>query len=345
MSGRIPTMPQALSELASRFDGQRVMITGGLGFLGSGLARVLAESGARVVVVDALVPTHGGLRSNLAGARDIEVHIGDTRDQPLMRRLAEGADVVFSLAGQTSHLDSMQDPYSDLEHNCRGPVTVLEAVRGVAPAARVVFASTRQLYGRPRYLPVDEAHPVNPVDVNGIHKAAGEEYHRLYGEVYGLRIAVLRLSNTYGPRMRIRDARQTFLGWWIARLLNDEPIEIFGDGEQRRDLNYLDDVLRAFLLAADLEEALGEVFNLGDQRSVSLRELAQMLIDILGRGEYRLVPFPQDRKAIDIGDYQADFERIRTALGWQPLVALEDGLERTLSFFERQDERHRGEQP
>src|SRR5829696_4114966 len=151
MSGRIRTMPQAL-----------------------------AESGARVVVVDALVPTHGGLRSNLAGARDIEVQIGDTRDQPLMRSLAEGADVVFSLAGQTSHLDSMQDPYSDLEHNCRGPVTVLEAERGVAPEARVVFASTRQLYGRPRYLPVDEAHPVNPVDVNGIHKAAGEEYHRLY---------------------------------------------------------------------------------------------------------------------------------------------------------------------
>jgi nucleoside-diphosphate-sugar epimerase len=195
-----------------------------------------------------------------------------------------------------------------------------------------VFASTRQIYGRPRYLPVDERHPIAPVDVNGINKAAGEWYHLLYGQVYGLRVAVLRLTNTYGPRMRVRDARQTFLGWWLRRLLNGEELVIFGDGEQKRDFNYVDDAVRAFLLAAASDDANGQIYNLGDARHVSLRELAELLASRHG-ASFRLEPFPPDRQSIDIGDYYSDFGRIKGALGWEPRVPLEDALDRTVAFF------------
>jgi nucleoside-diphosphate-sugar epimerase len=327
-------MPETLRELAAGLTGRRVLITGGLGFLGSSLARVLVEAGVEVRIIDALIAGQGGLRSNLAGIEDdVEIHIGDVRDAGLTRRLVEGRDVIFSFAGQTSHLDSMVDPYADLEHNCRGPLTVLEAARRVAPEAVVVFAGTRQIYGRPDYLPVDEQHPIRPVDVNGIHKAAGEAYHDLYRQVYGTRVAVLRLTNTFGPRMRIRDARQTFLGLWIRLLLAGEPLDVYGDGSQQRDFTYVDDALCAFLLVAQRHEAEGTVFNLGDERAISLRQLAELLISIHGGGELRLIEFPDDRKVIDIGDYHADFGRISRALGWRPAVTLEDGLRRTLKFF------------
>jgi UDP-glucose 4-epimerase len=241
--------------------------------------------------------------------------------------------VIFNLAGQTSHLDSMTDPYTDLEINCRSQLSILETCRHHNPEAKIVYASTRQIYGRPQYLPVDERHPIAPVDVNGINKAAGEWYHLVYGDVYGLRVAVLRLTNTYGPRMRVRDARQTFLGHWLRLLVTGEELVVFGDGEQRRDFNYVDDAVRAFLLAAAREEANGCIFNLGDEPPISLRELAELLVRVNGGGSYRLVPFPDDRKAIDIGDYYADFATIGRELGWAPAVPLGEGLERTLAFY------------
>jgi UDP-glucose 4-epimerase len=323
-----------LAKLAADLSGRRVLITGGLGFLGSNLAHLLVNQGVTVAVVDALLPGHGGLRRNLEEVADqVEVEIGDIRDEELMRRLVAGCDLVFSFAGQTSHVDSMADPYADLEHNCRAQLALLEACRQVAPETRLVFASTRQLYGRVPNLPVDEAQPVQPVDVNGINKWAGEAYHLLYGEVYGLRVSALRLTNTYGPRMRVLDARQTFLGLWIRLLLTGQELQVYGDGEQRRDFTYVDDALHAFLLSAVREEAIGRVLNLGDQRTVSLRELAEMLIKIHGSGSFRMVSFPEDRKAIDIGDYQGDYGRIRGLLGWTPAVPLEEGLERTLAYF------------
>jgi UDP-glucose 4-epimerase len=329
-------------DLAAFFRGKRVLITGGLGFIGSNLARALVDAGSDVLLVDSLVPTYGGNRANIAGIEDaVRVNVSDVRDEHSFLELIRGRDVLFNLAGQTSHVDSMTDPFTDLEINCRSQLSILEACRLQNPDVNVVFASTRQIYGRPRYLPVDEAHPIVPVDVNGANKTAGEHYHLVYGQVYGLRVSVLRLTNTYGPRMRVKDDRQTFLGSWFRTLIDGEPLAVFGDGSQRRDFTYVDDAVRAFMLAAVREEAAGEVFNLGGDRVVSLRELAELLIEANGGGEYRLVPFPEEREAIDIGDYFADDSKVRSALGWEPAVSLADGLERTLEFYREHGDSYR----
>lgn len=321
-------------ELADQFLGRNVLITGGLGFLGSSLARELVEAGANVTLVDSLVPEYGGNEHNIAGLEDrLHVNVSDVRDEHSLRHLVQGQDVLFNLAGQTSHLDSMLDPYTDLEINCRAQLSILEACRHENPSVRLVFASTRQIYGRPQRLPVGEDHPIAPVDVNGINKTAGEWYHLLYGDVYGLHVSVLRLTNTYGPRMRVKDARQTFLGYWLRLAVEGEPVQVFGDGTQRRDFNYVDDAVRAFLLAAVREEARGRVYNLGSDEVVDLRGLAELLTDVNGGGSFELVPFPPDRKAIDIGDFYADYSRIRDELGWEARVTLRDGLERTLAFY------------
>lgn len=321
-------------ELADQFLGRNVLITGGLGFLGSSLARELVEAGANVTLIDSLVPEYGGNEHNIAGLEDrLHVNVSDVRDEHSLRHLVQGQDVLFNLAGQTSHLDSMLDPYTDLEINCRAQLSILEACRHENPSVRLVFASTRQIYGRPQRLPVGEDHPIAPVDVNGIDKTAGEWYHLLYGDVYGLHVSVLRLTNTYGPRMRVKDARQTFLGYWLRLAVEGEPVQVFGDGTQRRDFNYVDDAVWAFLLAAVREEARGRVYNLGSDEVVDLRGLAELLTDVNGGGSFELVPFPPDRKAIDIGDFYADYSRIRDELGWEPRVTLRDGLERTLAFY------------
>jgi UDP-glucose 4-epimerase len=321
-------------DLAPAFDGSRVLITGGLGFIGSNLARELVEAGAKVTLVDSLIEEYGGNLFNIAGIEDsVDVNVSDVRDEHSLRYLVRNQDYLFNLAGQTSHLDSMLDPYSDLEINCRSQLSILEACRHQNPTIRIVFASTRQIYGRPQRLPVDEEHPIRPVDVNGINKTAGEWYHLLYGDVYGLRVTVLRLTNTYGPRMRVKDARQTFLGYWLRLIVSGAGLEVYGDGLQRRDLNYVDDAVAAFLLAATRDEAAGQVYNLGDPNPLNLAELAELLIELNGSGSWQLIPFPPDRKAIDIGDFWADYGRIQSDLGWSPAVALRDGLGRTLDYY------------
>jgi UDP-glucose 4-epimerase len=324
------TIPPAAGE---GLAGKSVLITGGLGFIGSTLARALVELDCRLRLVDALIPTHGGSLHNVEGIEDrVEIDLFDIRDLDALPERVVGQDVVFGLAGQTSHLDSMTDPRTDLDINCRAQLALLEACRHHNPEARIVFASTRQLYGRPQYLPVDEEHPLEPVDVNGINKLAGERYHLLYGEVYGMAVSILRLTNTYGPRMRVRDARQTFLGTWIRAALTGEELLVYGDGSQRRDFTYVDDAVSALALAATSPEALGEVFNVGGPDELSLLELAE-LVTRLGGGSYRLVAFPEDRLAIDIGHYVADDHKLRDRLGWRPEVGLEEGLRRTLDFY------------
>jgi UDP-glucose 4-epimerase len=319
---------------AEPLRGSRTLITGGLGFIGSNLARRLVEAGADVLLVDSMIPEYGGNVTNIAGIEDeVTVNIADVRDVHSLPYLVGDKDVIFSLAGQTSHLDSMADPYTDLEINCRAQLSLLEACRLANPDARIVFASTRQIYGRPEYLPVDERHPIHPVDVNGINKTAGEWYHLLYGQMYGIPVCVLRLTNTYGPRMRVRDARQTFLGYWLRQIVAGEEIAVFGDGLQKRDFNYVDDAVDAFVLAATRDEALGKTYNLGDSEVVSLLDLARKLVELNGGGSFKVVPFPDDRKAIDIGDYYGDFSRIKDDLGWQPRVGLDEGLRRSIDFF------------
>jgi len=319
--------------VSSAFREQDALITGGLGFLGSTLARRLVDLGARVTVVDSLVPEYGGNLFNISGIEDrIRVNISDVRDPHSMRYLIQGQRFVFNLAGQTSHLDSMEDPYTDLEINCRAQLSILETCRRYNPGAKVVFASTRQIYGKPEYLPVDEKHLLRPVDVNGINKIAGEAYHLVYNDVYGVRSCSLRLTNTIGPRMRIKDARQTFLGVWIRLLLEGKPLEVWG-GAQLRDFTYVDDAVDAFLLAAESDAANGLCFNLGGTEPVSLENLARLLVDVHGGGEYVLREYPEERRRIDIGDYYADDARIRATLGWRPRTSLRPALERTLAFY------------
>jgi dTDP-glucose 4,6-dehydratase/UDP-glucose 4-epimerase len=316
------------------FADSDVLITGGLGFIGSALARRLVNLGAKVTLVDSLIPEYGGNRFNIHDIRDqVIVDPTDVRDAAAMARLIEKRDFLFNLAGQTSHLDSMTDPITDLNINAAAQLQILEACRLHNRDLKIVFASTRQVYGRPQYLPVDEKHPINPVDVNGINKLAGEWYHLLYNDVYGIRACALRLTNTYGPGMRVKDARQTFLGIWVRRLIEQELIQIFGTGEQRRDFNFVSDVVEALLLAAANNNSDGQVFNLGNREHVSLKELGELLVRINGGGRYQLIPFPEDRKAIDIGDYYSDFKKIENALGWSPQTTLEEGLKTTLEYY------------
>ncbi len=326
------------------FSGADVLITGGLGFIGSNLAQRLVEMGARVTLIDSLCPEYGGNLHNIAPFREhLTVNICDVRDEYAMKHLIQGRDILFNLAGQTSHLDSMINPYPDLEINARAQLSILEACRRYNPSVRIIFASTRQIYGSPQYLPVDELHPLSPVDVNGINKAAGEQYHLVYHRVYGIKSCVLRLTNTYGPRMRIKDARQTFLGVWLRRILAGIPIQVFGDGEQLRDFTYVDDVVNAFLVCAASEQAYGEVFNLGGYERVSLKEVAQLLIEANGTGSYELVPFPTDLRKIDIGDYYGSFDKLRATVGWEPRTSLVAGLPETLSFYRTFGDKYCGE--
>lgn len=315
------------------FSGKKVLITGGLGFIGSNLARRLVALGASVQLVDSLIPEYGGNLFNVADIQDrVTINISDVRDEHSMRYLVQGKDFLFNLAGQTSHLDSMKDPYTDLEINCRAQLSILEACRKYNPDIRIVFTSTRQLYGKPDYLPVDEKHLLRPVDVNGINKMAGEWYHILYNNVYGIRASALRLTNTYGPGMRIKDTRQTFLGIWIRLLLEGKPFEVWG-GEQLRDYTYVDDVVNALLIAAVNYKAEGKIFNLGGDCVVSLLDTAKYMIEANGGGEFTVREFPAERKRIDIGDYYSDYSLIRSELGWEPQVPLLEGLSKTLKYY------------
>jgi UDP-glucose 4-epimerase len=322
--------------IAEQYDTKAVLITGGLGFIGSNLAHRLASySHAEIRLLDSLHPGCGGNPRNLDGiTRPAQVHTFDMRDSSRLPELVCGVDVIFNLCGQVSHIDSMCDPVQDLRSNAEAHLSLLNTCRSWNPSARIIFSSTRQCYGRPEYLPVDEAHPVSPVDINGINKYAAESYHRMYEAVYGLQTCSLRLTNTYGPRQLIKHARQGFIAWFIHQILCDDEIVLFGDGQQVRDLTYVDCVVDALLVSGCSPCVSGRVYNVGSGVPVRLIELVETMIRISGKGRYRLAPFPEDRRKIDIGSYYSDNSRITRDLGWQPRVALEDGLARTLQFFE-----------
>ena len=320
-------------------SGKKILITGGLGFIGSNLARRLVHFDNTVTVVDSLIPEYGGNLRNLHDLRDkIVVNLSDVRDPFSINELIKDQDYLFNLAGQTSHLDSMNDPFTDLDINAKAQLSILEACRKNNPNIRIVFASTRQIYGKPQYLPVDEKHPLNPVDVNGVNKIAGEQYHLLYNQAHGIRSSVLRLTNTYGPRMRIKDARQTFLGIWIRNLLEGKPIQVYGDGQQRRDYNYVDDLLDALVLASTENKAIGKVFNLGAPDPMSLKETAEIMCSEIGLASWNLVPFPEDRKAIDVGDFTCDYSSFSSAFGWKPKIKFADGIKRSFEYFKNEIE-------
>ena len=321
--------------------GKKILITGGIGFIGSNLARKLVDLNNQVTVIDSLIPEYGGNLRNLHDIQDkITFSLSDVRDVGVINNLIKGHDYLFNLAGQTSHMDSMHDPITDLDINAKAQLSILEACRKYNPGIRIVFASTRQIYGKPKYFPVDEKHPLHPVDVNGINKIAGEQYHILYQKVYGIASAVLRLTNTYGPRMRIKDARQTFLGIWIRNLLQGKEIQVFGDGKQRRDYNYVEDVLDALLIAAIENNAVGKVYNLGAPDPLCLEDTAKIMCQAIECSDYQMIPFPEDRKAIDVGDFICDYSAFRDQFGWEPKVNFEDGIQLSLEYFRSEIEHY-----
>ncbi len=317
------------------YANRRVLITGGLGFIGSNLARRLVGLGSQVLLVDSLVPDYGGNRFNIAGIEDrVTVNIADVRDPHAMNALVPGHDVLFNLAGQVSHLDSMADPFTDLEINARSQLFILEACRLHNPAIKIVYAGTRQSYGRPLYLPLDEEHRNRPTDINGVNKLAGEWYHLVYGHAHGLRTCSLRLTNTYGPRQLMKHSRQGFIAWFVRQAVEGREIQVYGDGQQRRDLTYVDDVVDAFLAAGASDAANGQVLNLGGQAPISLLELAHLIVEIAGQGSVRLIPWPDERRRIDVGDVYSSYELIQRTLGWQPQTPLRAGLTRMVQFYQ-----------
>jgi UDP-glucose 4-epimerase len=317
------------------------MITGGLGFIGSNLAHQLVALGADVILVDSLIPDYGGNLFNIDGIADrVRVNVADIRQQSTMNYLVKDRDVIFNLAGQVSHIDSMKDPYADLEINCRSQLTILEACRYNNPGVKVVFAGTRQIYGRPDSLPVTENHLVRPTDVNGINKAAGEYYHLVYNNVFRVRACSLRLTNVYGPRQLIRHNRQGFIGWFIRLAIEGKTIQIYGDGQQRRDFVFVDDAADAFLRAGATDACNGEAFNVGGEHPITHRDLTALLLDIAGSGGVEYIAWPQEKKAIDIGDFYADSTKFTKATGWTPTVKLGDGLRRTITFYRQHFDRY-----
>jgi UDP-glucose 4-epimerase len=324
----------AHADYRAYYRGRKVLITGGLGFIGSNLAHQLVGLGADVLLVDALIPDYGGNLFNIAEiAERVRINIADVRNETIMSVLVRDREVMFNLAGQVSHIDSMRDPHTDLDINCRAQLSMLEACRRHNPNVRIVFAGTRQVYGRPERLPVDERHLVKPLDVNGVNKAAGEYYHLLYNDVFGIRACSLRLTNVYGPRQLIRHNRQGFIGWFIRLAIEGREIEIFGDGSQMRDFVFVDDAADAFLRAGACDACNGEVFNVGGLEPISHRDLVALLLELAGWGSVRHVPWPADKRRIDIGSFYSDSSKFTTATGWRPTVSLRDGLARTIAFY------------
>lgn len=328
-------------DLKKFFLKKQILITGGLGFIGSNLALKLVKLGAQVTIIDSLLPNLGGNLFNIKPIQNlIKINISDIRDKHSLEYLVLKKDIVFNLAGTLSHVDSMTDPFTDLEINTVAQLNLLEVCRSKNPEIKILFAGTRNQYGKAKYLPVDENHPQNPTDINGINCVAGEQLHLLYNQVYKIRTCSLRLSNTYGPRHQMKHSRQGVLNWFIKQLLAGETIKLFGTGEQIRDINYVEDVVEAFLLAAASNKSWGQAYNLGGI-SVSLKKFVETVISVLGKGKYTLTPFPNNRKVIEIGDYIADYTKITQDLGWKPKTDLKIGIKKTLDYYLKYHEKYR----
>jgi UDP-glucose 4-epimerase len=314
-----------------------ILVTGGLGFIGSNLAHALLPARPRrLVLLDCMVPDCGGNDFNLEGIRDqVEVARVDLGDRAAVEPLLSGVDAIFNLAGHVSHIDSMRNPLLDLKLNASDHVSFLEGCRAVAPRARIVFTSTRQVYGRPEYLPLDEQHPTHPVDVNGVNKLAAEHFHRIYHTAHGLRSVILRLTNTYGPRQLVRHARQGFIGWFVRQALDGEEIKLYGDGKQLRDLAYVDDVVAGLLRAGACEAAYGQTLNLGGAPAATLHEIAELVVQAAGSGSIGFMPWPEEKRAIDIGSCQTSYARATALFGFEPRTGLAAGIAAMIEYYRR----------
>ena len=321
--------------MESKFHDKRILITGGLGFIGSNLAIKLVSLGAKVEIYDALIKGLGGNLFNVEPVKNkLTITIGDMREKTKIEKAILKKDYIFNLAGTLSHIDSMANPFIDLDINCRAQLCLLEACRKLNKQVKIVFAGTRNQYGKALYLPVDEKHIQEPTDINVINAIAAEKYHLLYNRIYGIKAVSVRMSNTYGPRHQMKHPRQGVLNWFIKVLKDGKTVELYGDGSQIRDVNYIDDVVNALLLCAKSEKSNGQAYNLGGQ-AITLKEFVEKVIEILDRGRYKTVKFPKEREPIEVGNYVADIKKIKEELGWQPRVPIDEGIKRTIDFYKQ----------
>lgn len=320
-------------DLDSYYAGREVLVTGGLGFLGSNLAVALLAKGARVTVIDALTEGDGGNHANLRGAEGVSVVVADVANVEVTRPLVERADIVFNLSGKVSHIDSVKDPLADHHANSTSQLVLLETCRRHNGKVRVVHTSTRQIYGRADTERVTEQSPIRPIDPNGISKFSADAYHRMYARDFGLPTAVLRLTNTFGPRQLLKHARQGFIPWFVRLALEGKEISVFGTGEQTRDVTYADDAVDALLRVGALDELSGQAFNVGAKEVHSVRAIAEQIIRTTGQGSLKIVPFPEEKLRIDVGSVACDYSALEIATGWQPTTSLAEGLERTVAYY------------
>jgi len=321
-------------EIFSQYKNKKILITGGLGFIGSNLARKLVKFQPKITIIDSLIPKYGGNLFNIKGIENkVKVNIADIRDQYGLNYLVQNHDLIFNLAGSLSHIDSMKDPFTDLDINCRSQLSLLEACRKHNPKVKIIYAGTRNQYGRPKYLPVDEDHPQIPVDVNGINCIAGEHYHLLYYRIYGIKTISLRMTNTFGPRHQMKHPRQGVLNWFIRKIIDNEKIFLFG-GEQIRDVNFIDDTVDAFLLAGIAKKGWGQAYNLGGSPT-TLKDFVKLAIKIAGRGSFKISTFPEERKKIEVGNYIANWNKAKRNLDWKPKISLKVGIKKTIKFYQR----------
>lgn len=333
----MPIEPDPLAPLGDK----RILITGGAGMIGSTIARQALAAGARVTILDNLAPQYGGNLFNLDGLLDrIEFVYGDIREMQIVREVVRDQDVIFDLAAQVSYVDSNLDPFFDLDINCRGHLTVLEACREVNPSARLIFSSSRFVYGTIDYNPVDESHPFNCVSIYGVHKLNAEKYFHFYHSAHGLSALIFRIANPYGPRQQMKHSKYGILNWFVRLALEHKPLTIYGDGDQQRDYIYVEDVARAMLVGAARSDIRFDIFNLGTGRGVAFREMAESVAKIVGGTEVKYVEWPKDRYFVESGDYITDVTKISDALGWSAAVSLEDGIRRTADYYRQHGERY-----
>lgn len=321
--------------MMKEYKNKKVLITGGAGFIGSSLAEELVKYSAEVTILDAMLPLYGGNLFNLKNIKDdIEFIEGNILDEELLERSVKGKDIVFNFAAQVSHLDSKDAPLLDLDINGRGHLLVLEAVRKYAPKAKVLFSSSRMVYGKIMHTPVREDHPINPLSLYGIHKRLGEMYYRYYFETFKVDTVVVRIPTPYGPRQHMKHSKYSVVGWFLRQSLDNSTIKIFGDGTQSRDYIYIDDVVDAFLRLG-INSAPGEIYNLGTPEKTRLIDMVEAILKETEIGSKEYVPYPSNYVVNDFGDYVADYKKLNTATSWEPKVKLDEGVQKMVEYYKK----------
>ena len=323
-------------KLEQKLSGKQVMITGGLGMLGSSIAHQLVKYKAKVTIVDACIEPYGANMFNLEGIQGrVNLNIADIRDKEAIKFLVREKDIIFNFAAQVSHNDSIDDPFLDADINYIGHLNVLESVRQFNPSAKVLFSGSRLQFGPIESIPVGEDHPLRPKTPYAFNKTMAENMYRFYHEVHGIPCIIFRIANPYGIRCQMKHSKYSIINYFIRKAMEDKPITIFGDGKQLRDYIYLGDLVSAFLLASITDEAEGEVFNVGSGVGTRFKDMVNMVAEVVGKGEVVHVPWPEDYLNVETGDYITDISKMSKMLGWQPLIGLREGIEMTHVYYEK----------